>query len=434
MSEIADDFQTSEAEIISISRNFAKQLSRGGAKGDKVEITALNLLTLLRKDPSMEGVFGWNEWSDSYMVLRRPPWESYEDVYPRPFDDHDNVALRAYFEGLPQVTASFPKALTTECVGVTCRAHKYNPLMDLLNGLQWDGVERLDTWAIKYLKALDRPINRVICRKWLISAMARALKPGCQADYMLIMEGEQDIGKTSCLRILFGEFLQEDLPDPKATYAGLEIQGAWVIESSEMAHLSRTDSSAMKAFITKIKDTYKLPYDKFMTVRHRHCVFCATTNITQYLKDPTGERRYWPITLGATGEFDLQGLREARAQILAEAKACFLRGDAWHPTKEESAEIRKKHGQRSVEDSTYDALEAWTSVGGGRELFTFTEAMVGGLGQEEAKIHTNSTIGRKTSEALERLGYVRRQITNDNWRKRVYIKKGGAYWSQVEGL
>jgi hypothetical protein len=203
----------------------------------------------------------------------------------------------------------------------------YNPVTTWLDSLPvWDGVPRLDTWARDYLGVADTPLLRAMASKWLISAVARAYVPGCQADAALILAGPQGAGKSSALRVLFGGWCREAMfSDRSARDQGECVDGAWLVCFDEMAGTSGRNDT-LKNFITRTDDVYRPAYARTAVKRLRRCVFAGTTNEVHFLDDATGGRRFWPMLVTRT---DVAGLQAARESIFAEAVARYRSGEPW---------------------------------------------------------------------------------------------------------
>ncbi|QKK02745.1 MAG: virulence-associated E family protein [Pseudomonadota bacterium] len=212
---------------------------------------------------------------------------------------------------------------------MVARRHGFDPLADWLNSLEWDGSPRLESWLTVYMGAMPTKLNRAIARAFLISAVARALRPGCQADHVLCLESPQGVGKTETVRTLGGDWTQENLPDMHSKDGIAALSGAWFVELSELAAMSRSEVEAVKSFISRKVDKYRPAYGRHVVEQPRRCIFIATTNEGQYLRDRTGNRRFWPVKCG---EIDIEALREDRGQLFAEAVACFKSGEQWHFT------------------------------------------------------------------------------------------------------
>jgi len=195
-----------------------------------------------------------------------------------------------------------------------------------LQGLRWDGVERVDRWLWAYLGAEDTEYSRAVGSRWLVSAVARVLRPGAKADCCLILEGAQGIRKSTALRKLAGEYFTDELADLGSKDAAMQTRGAWIIELSELARLSHSEVARIKAFMSRTTDRFRPPYGMRLVESPRQCVFAGTVNHSTYLRDETGGRRFWPV---ACGRIDVDGLTRDRDQLWAEAKARFDAGVVW---------------------------------------------------------------------------------------------------------
>jgi len=195
-----------------------------------------------------------------------------------------------------------------------------------LQGLRWDGVERVDRWLWAYLGAEDTEYSRAVGSRWLVSAVARVLRPGAKADCCLILEGAQGIRKSTALRKLAGEYFTDELADLGSKDAAMQTRGAWIIELSELDRLSHSEVARIKAFMSRTTDRFRPPYGMRLVESPRQCVFAGTVNHSTYLRDETGGRRFWPV---ACGRIDVDGLTRDRDQLWAEAKARFDAGVVW---------------------------------------------------------------------------------------------------------
>lgn len=233
-----------------------------------------------------------------------------------------------------------------------------NPLRVHLKTLRWDGVKRLDTWLPHYMGTKDVIYTRAIGRKWLISAVARAMEPGCQADHMLIFEGSQGIGKSQALRALGGQFYCE--------YAGgmtgtgtihkdmvAVITGKLIVEMSEMATVRKGDMEALKAILTTTVDDVRLSYERDAKSYPRTCVFAGTTNEVgqAYIADLTGARRFWPCHVGEVGKVRTAQLKEDRDLLWAEAVEAFESGEDWYTVPAELVAEEQSDRQMSIENT-----------------------------------------------------------------------------------
>lgn len=220
-----------------------------------------------------------------------------------------------------------PPNVIYDAVAVLAAREPFHPIRDYLEGLAWDGVPRADTWLQEYMRAHDTSGEylREVSRKVLVAMIARAYEPGCQFDYMLILRGAQGIKKSSALSILAGaKYFSSTVLESGGKEAILKMTAKWVLEFGELSTL-RADMQALKNFITTRVDRDRLPYGRVAQDFPRKCIFIGTTNRDDFLSDETGNRRFWPVSVGW---IDLAGLARDRDQLLAEAKALYDCGEA----------------------------------------------------------------------------------------------------------
>ncbi len=301
------------------------------------------------------------------------------------------------------------------------RQNTYNPIKDKLNPLVWDRVPRMDTWLETYCGAqvTDDGYDitsyiRNVGPKWLISAVARALDPGCQADDVLILEGKQGIGKTSALRILGGKWYSKAEGKLTDKDTKMLVNTSWIVEMAELSSMNNTESEAQKAFFSERVDRFRPPYGKRMEEFPRHCVYAGTTNEPTYLRDETGNRRYKPVVCEW---FDLPALTRDRDQIWAEAVFRFKAGESWHFDKKSTEEAENITNRRLRGGNLADAIwSCWAEMDPTRrpKLFTIADVVIGWLKVpaqyvEEKSVH----VGR----AMKRLGFVKVRVQNEGIRQ-----------------
>src|SRR5581483_7104435 len=185
-----------------------------------------------------------------------------------------------------------------QAVQTAARDRPIHPVKAYLHALLWDGVQRVDTWLSAYLGAEDTEYARAVGSRWLISAVARIYRPGVKADCCLILEGPQGIKKSTALRTLAGEYFTDELADLGSKDAALQIRGVWIVEISELDSLARSEIASIKAFMSRTADRFRPPFGKRVVECPRQCVFAGTVNHTEYLRDETGARRFWPVLCG----------------------------------------------------------------------------------------------------------------------------------------
>ena len=214
-----------------------------------------------------------------------------------------------------------------DAIRAVADANPYHPVCAYLDGLSWDGQERLKALMSGYFGAVDTEFALQIGRRWLLSAVARVRQPGCKVDTVLVLNGGQGMGKSSAFRVLFGPEWFSDTPlhlESKDAYQALS--GRWCIELAELESLRKADSTRAKAFFSSSIDRYRPPYGRHVVDVPRQCVIVGTGNQHEYLRDVTGNRRYWPVACDS--KTDLVRLERDRDQIWAEADLAFREGDS----------------------------------------------------------------------------------------------------------
>jgi putative DNA primase/helicase len=271
-----------------------------------------NLVLYLQNLPEFAGNFRFNELSGLV------------ELGGLPLQDCDYVDIRVIIEKAGYYPDKSDVPIAVERVA---RDRSYHPIREYLDGLAWDGQARLDGWLTTYLGAADHALMRSFAAKFLIGAVARVFQPGCKMDTVLVLEGAQGLGKTTAVGALFGEnYMTSSLEDFGSKEAAISVQGQWVVELAELAALNKSDVLKAKKFITETVDQFRPPYGRHTVRRPRQCVIVGTTNDETYLKDTTGNRRYWPVPVL---RIDLAGIRRDRDQIWAEAVDRYKAGEHW---------------------------------------------------------------------------------------------------------
>jgi putative DNA primase/helicase len=282
--------------------------------------TAHNIHLILLHDVAFKGAFRFNLFSQQIDIGAPDPWEPARNIPPatppRALQDNDLFAIKRYFSAVHQFEAR-PADILGQ-VQAVARAHGYDPLTDYLRSVKWDGVARLDGWLPKYFGTEDSVYTRRVSVMWPVSAVARALRPGCKVDTMLIAEGPQGILKSSAFRVLAGPefFADTESGDLGSKDSLIAMRGVWIKEAPELQSVRRADVERVKAFLSSCEDKFRLPYDKFDTRFPRRSVLVGTTNAEAYQQDETGARRFWPVLCT---RINLKGLAAIRDQFWAEA-------------------------------------------------------------------------------------------------------------------
>lgn len=241
----------------------------------------------------------------------------------------------------------------------------YDPVVEFLRGLKWDGVPRLRRMLIDHFNArVEDPDGtdltdylESIGTRWMISAVARALEPGCKADSMLQIEGKQGIGKSTALKVLGGAWYTEAKLDFESKDTANIISASWIVELGELTSFNRASEETQKAFLARDVDTVVQKFEKYRTDLKRRCVFAGTTNKEDYLTDVTGNRRHWAFYVES--EIDLAKLRRDRDQLWAEAVHLYNAGERWYLTKAEEGRANTEATKRVQGDMRDEMIADW---------------------------------------------------------------------------
>jgi len=283
-----------------------------------------NVLLILRHDNALRGKFGIDEFASRGMVLGRLPWKQTDER--RMWSDADDAGLRWYLEATYGLSA---KDKVLDGVILIAQENSYNGPREYLSALTWDDTPRLDTVFTDYLGAIDNIYTRQVARKSFVAAVARIFQPSAKYDYMPILYGAQGIGKSTFLRTIGKAWFSDSLRDFSGKDARELLQGSWIIEIAELDAFNRTEMSAIKNFLSQQEDIYREPYGKHPNLYPRRCVFFGTTNDPEYLRDGSGERRFWHVDVGliAPCRSVFTDLPDDLDQIWAEAVVRFQEGE-----------------------------------------------------------------------------------------------------------
>jgi putative DNA primase/helicase len=343
-----EDFGKAEEDSLSDISWFTRLKANG--KGEYENIIN-NVVLILQNDPKLKNSVGYNEFSNRMVILKSLPWLQLESEAVNDWGDSDDSCLRYYLEmkyGMHCPNKSYDALVFVE------KDNRFHPVRDYLNSLAWDGVKRVETLFIDYLGAKDTRYNRIVVKKSLTAAVARIYKPGIKFDNMLVSVGPQGIGKSQLASKLGGKWYSDSLITVQGKEAYEALQSCWILEMAELAATRKAEIEAVKHFISKSEDSYRPAYGRNLKYFPRQCVFWGTTNDREFLKDKTGNRRFWPVDVGITKPAkdlwtDLDD--NTRDMIWAEAAELWKSGEKLHLDKaEEEAAIAQQelHSEDSV--------------------------------------------------------------------------------------
>ena len=321
--------------------DWAKQLEY--KKDGTLKATIDNIRLIMEHDPQLCKTVGHNVFAHRYELLRDLHWRGIDKgAY---WSDTDDAALRHYLERVYDISHT---GKTMDAMSVIVEQNRFHPVKEYLDGLVWDGIERLDTLLINYFGAEDHEYTRAVTRKTMCAAVARILNPGCKFDFMLLLIGKQGLGKSYYLKKMGGKWFSDSLTTVVGKEAYEQLQGAWILEMGELSAAKKADINALKHFISKQEDIFREAYGRRTGVFPRQCIFIGTTNDYECLRDKTGGRRFWPVNVGQGKQSLWQDLNVD--QIWAEAVQGYKAGEELY-LKDELAEyaltIQAKHTEES---------------------------------------------------------------------------------------
>ncbi len=313
---------------------------------------------------------------------------------PEPWTDAEGLRLTAWINQ----TLRLPKVgLETvyRAVELTAANNPRNSVTEWLESLIWDGVERLANWLSDCLGVVRTPFTIAVARNWLVSMVARAYQPGCQADHMPVLEGNSGAGKSSSLAILGGEWYRA-APQAFGSKEFVEaIQGAWLVEIPDMVGFGRREHTQIISAITTRSDVYRASYGRTAQEHPRTAIFAATSETDEYLQDSRGKRRYWPLRCTEINRDALAGMRE---QLFAEAVTAFKTGATWHEVPAEEA--RAEQSQREEADIWIEKVSEYTSS---RTAVSVSEVANDALHLDYARQDRSTQM--RISKCLKELGF-----------------------------
>lgn len=292
----------------------------------------------------------YNEFTNVIELNHKAPWHK---VLKAEWRDSDTVMLKLHLARTNHLDVS--ETIVHQTITAAAQMNSYHPVKQYLEPLEWDGTKRLDRLLPDYFGTVDTDYAAAIGKNMMIAAVARVLDPGCKFDYMVVLEGKQGTGKSQAVSILGGEFYVDMLLDPKSKDTVQAMHRGWIIELAEMEFTNHADVKALKSFISRQSDVVRMPYDKFTGSYPRQSIFIGTTNPDThgYLRDTTGNRRFWPIW---TNEIDLKGLKRDRDQLFAEAKARYEANEVFYIDDPEVAAAAVHESMSRVDSDIWEGV------------------------------------------------------------------------------
>ena len=366
-----------------------------------------NAVAILTHRDEWHNVIAYDAFAGVVVKRKPPPW--FEDTAPEVDalgDWNRDDSSRANVWITREYNCPFPTHLIDEAVEVVAKRWVIHPVRDWLTDLTWDRKPRIDDFLIRIGGAADTAYVRAVTKSFFLSAVARILKPGEKVDTVLILEGEQGIGKSTLLRILASDDWFLDSNIDIGSKDGYQIlRRKWIGELGELAALGPAGIAKAKQFISAVKDTYRPSYGRQAIDFLRQCVFVGTVNLdgAGYLTDTTGARRFWPVTLHT--KIDFKAVRLERAQLWAEAVYRYRKCEPWHlrdPKLLKSA--AQETEERRVRDPWETTIRGWLKVHTRTERGVTTEELLT-KAVDMALDKQDRTSQMKMAQALRSIGW-----------------------------
>ncbi len=393
-----------------------------------------NVYYALREDPRLHDLVRYNEFSQKIDKVRPPPWGGPLGEWKEVLDE---IRLAEYLASRHGLIVGNP--ITIEQAVLMC-AHDnaYNPVRDDLEAAVWDGIERRRFWMSDCLGAAESEYVAMVSEFFLLSLVARVYEPGCQMDYMLVLQGAQGEGKSSVLTVLGGDYYGAGsfrIGDKDSLQA---LQGRLIFNFNELDSLSKSESTAIKGFITERTDRFRPPYAKAFHAFPRNCVLTGDTNQGEFLRDATGDRRFWVVHCA---DIDLAKMIDIRGQLLAEAVHFYKQGARRFPTKEEEKRLffpeqekwkfvdvwhdalaRYVHSDDITEGFDGCVVDLYVRAHKDRTFFSMHELLVKALHIDIGKVDRGGAMQRSVGNAMKMLGFESHRWPKGNARPRGYLR------------
>lgn len=311
-----------------------------------------NIALIIRNDGNFKNIV-YNEFKDTIDVIGTLPWKQVKPGW----NDSDLANAKVYFERVYGIwsPAKFKDAL----LAVVSSDRLYHPIKEYFSGLKWDGTKRVDTLLIDYFGAEDTPYTRAVIRKTLVAAAARIYESGIKFDSILVLNGPQGMGKSTFFSLLGKQWFSDSLSisDMRDKTAAEKLLGNWILEISEMSGIRKTEVEVVKSFVTRQDDKFRQAYGVNVESHPRKCVIVGSTNSEGgFLRDVTGNRRFWPVHVPGTGKFHPWEL-DCVDQVWAEAIHLYKEGEELF-LKGREAEEAYKMQQEAMESDDREGIVA----------------------------------------------------------------------------
>lgn len=329
------------------------------SKGE-YENSAANINTILQNDQFLRNAFKLNTFDNKRYVVRSLPWRKVSGV--ELFRDVDYAGVRNYIECVYGITSN---QKVDDALSLEFEKKRFHPIIDYIKAQVWDGTPRVNSLLIDYFGAEDNPYTRAAIRKMLCAAVARVFEPGIKFDTALILVGDQGTYKSTFVKKLGREWFSDTFTTVQGKESFEQIQGAWIVEIAELSGLKKAEVETIKHYISKREDSFRPAYGRVVETYRRQCVFFGTTNNKDFLRDPSGNRRFLPVDVrqSEASKSVADDLTDYEvSQIWAEAYLMYKAGEPLYLQGDEESLAKVEQGRHSEVDERMGIVEKYLNT------------------------------------------------------------------------
>lgn len=350
--DFADGFE--EPEDDTADDSWVEQLE--ATKAGEYENSANNINLIIQNDKYLKGAFKLNVFDNKRYIVKSLPWRKLKadiDI----FKDVDYAGIRNYIECIYGIVAN---QKVDDALSLEFEKRTFHPIVDYLKSIKWDGEKRVDTLLIDYFGAEDTAYTRAAIRKMLCAAVARVINPGTKFDLVLILVGPQGTYKSTFAKKLGRDWFSDTFTTVQGKESFEQIQGAWIVEIAELSGLKKAEVETIKHYIAKREDSFRPAYGRVVETFKRQCVFFGTTNSKDFLRDPTGNRRFMPIDVRL--DYVTKSVTEDLSsdeidQIWGEAYQMYLAGEDLYLSEDAEELARVEQAKHAEQDERSGLIE-----------------------------------------------------------------------------
>ena len=404
---------TSAAQQADGDSNWRQRLILSAA--GNIRAVFANAVTALRFAPEWAGVLAFNEFSLQVHGLKSPPWSG--TPTGTRWKDQE---IRLTCNWLQHRGILVSPDVTGQAIETVARDRSYHPVREYLNGLHWDGRKRLDNWLSTYLGVEPSAYVQGVGARWLISAVARIERPGAKVDCALIAEGPQGILKSTSIKTLCPDpsWFTDEIAELGSKDSAMQVSGVWIIEIAELDSMARSEVSKIKAFMSRSTDRFRPPYGKHVIDAARQSVFFGSVNSDSYLRDETGNRRFWPVRCT---DIKIDELARDRDQLWGEALIRFRANEKWWlDSKELNDAAAEEQAARFDSDIWEEPIARWLDQ---EQPDQVTVLRVLTAAVRKAQEHCQPADKNRAARCLTALGWERRKLGPRGARFWAYVPK-----------